>query len=457
MTMPLSQLVYYAGGECLQRFGTPLWRRGLAHDTPPTFTRNTVGAFVDRAGKLRYAGANRLREEWLDLDADGVRETPSLLLENARTNLLLHSQDFGNAAWSNNNTTESTDAVAAPDGTTTADELTEDASAASTHYIAQGVTKAASSLEYLLSVYVLEKDARGIRLTVGDGAGNSGYVDWADISMGASAEGTAGSGFTVYSYGREDLANGWVRLWAGVGTNTATIVWSHIGLLSSGAVTYDGDGSSGMYIWGAQLEQTNEPSSYIATTTASAVRNSDYCESPWFYPVTTPITVYVKHIEGVPDTPASFGYANAGTRRHLIRMGEISGGTNTRHAIMKNPIAANYQAAIINKAIIERNSNVTLGHDYGSLIELCMQIRTTQALAGWSSTAQLHGRKDGGAISSGAVSTSLSYAAGEDFSDPVVLLGAAGDANHGAPNSHILAAKIALGEYTLDEMAEVFP
>jgi hypothetical protein len=45
----------------------------------------------------------------------------------------------------------------------------------------------------------------------------------------------------------------------------------------SGAVSFAGTGSKGVYVWGAQYEASSYPTSYIPTTSASATRVADAC------------------------------------------------------------------------------------------------------------------------------------------------------------------------------------
>jgi hypothetical protein len=70
------------------------------------------------------------------------------------------------------------------------------------------------------------------------------------------------------------LANGWFRVSASILTSSDTSVNTHIYLANAaGAVTYNGDGVSGLYIWGAQYEQTDVPTTLAASAAAvSAVR-----------------------------------------------------------------------------------------------------------------------------------------------------------------------------------------
>src|SRR5690606_27584492 len=65
------------------------------------FSRASSAWYVDRDGILREAGPHVPRVEWLDLDGNGVRDTPATLLEPAATNLLLDSCNLpaSGSAW----------------------------------------------------------------------------------------------------------------------------------------------------------------------------------------------------------------------------------------------------------------------------------------------------------------------------------------------------------------------
>lgn len=73
-----------------------------------TFTRadaTTCATYWTNAGVLSTAAANILRTEWVDLDGDGMRETPGISLEGSRTNIVLWNRDLTNAAWTKTNVT----------------------------------------------------------------------------------------------------------------------------------------------------------------------------------------------------------------------------------------------------------------------------------------------------------------------------------------------------------------
>lgn len=98
------------GGRCLTRHGV-LAMAGPARggvEIPYTHTRadaSTCARLFDRDGLSQLAVANGLRLQWEDLNSDGVRDTPGILLESTRTNVVLHNRDMTNAAWTKTNCT----------------------------------------------------------------------------------------------------------------------------------------------------------------------------------------------------------------------------------------------------------------------------------------------------------------------------------------------------------------
>lgn len=73
-----------------------------------TFTRadsTTCATAWLNTGLLSTVAAGILRIEWVDLDSDGIRETPGYLIEGARTNVVLRNRDLTNVAWTQTNCT----------------------------------------------------------------------------------------------------------------------------------------------------------------------------------------------------------------------------------------------------------------------------------------------------------------------------------------------------------------
>lgn len=91
----IADLLAYIGGEVFQKYGVAVRRTATWEENPETFTRDAGPAYYRaRDGYFRASEANQLRVEWLDLDGDGILETPVLLLEDKRTNELTDSCDF---------------------------------------------------------------------------------------------------------------------------------------------------------------------------------------------------------------------------------------------------------------------------------------------------------------------------------------------------------------------------
>jgi len=231
-----------------------------------TFTGGNQSMYMGPAGLLVASATNTPRIEY---DASG--NCLGLLMEAARTNLCLQSQTFG-TTWTQTRATVGSNAVVAPDGTTTADTIIEDGTAANDHQVLQSPTFVSGTV-YTVSVWA--KASNRIWLIMQLGAGAFSGVPTCSFNLSTGVVGTAGGGgtSTITSFG-----NGWYRC-----TMTATATASaaaafrlYVGEGDNDA-TFNGLSQDSLYLWGAQVEAGAFPSSYIPTTTGSVARTADSC------------------------------------------------------------------------------------------------------------------------------------------------------------------------------------
>lgn len=237
-------------------------------DPRVTFTRNSAATYFDEQGVMRTAPAGVPR-----LDHDPVTgECKGLLIEEQRTNLLTHSEQFDNAPWSTVRATITSNANTAPDGTLTADKLVEDTTASNTHRISYPTVSFTSGTVYTYSIYVKAADRSEIQMgfhfqTTGSAFGSaSAYFNLATGTVAAA------SGLVAAI---EPAGNGHYRCSITAAAVASVACSPSVFLGSSGVATYTGDGTSGIYLWGAQVEEGSTPSSYIKTEASQVTRAAD--------------------------------------------------------------------------------------------------------------------------------------------------------------------------------------
>ena len=186
-------------------------------------------------------------------------------------NLLLQSDDF-TTTWANIRTTDAANSTAAPDGTTIADSIIENADASTTHMIEQGVTVASTALDYSFSVALKAGTRSFARIQIIESISSATcYVD-VNLSDGTLGTPTAsGANWTNPRAFSASLGNGWYRATiVGRKTSAGTTVTPNIALATSlGGVNYTGDGTSLIYAWRATLAQSSVPTRLVATTTTA--------------------------------------------------------------------------------------------------------------------------------------------------------------------------------------------
>lgn len=208
-------------------------------------------------------------------DYDPVTLLPrGLLVEEARTNLLLQSETFG-TTWLVSNATISSNVTLSPDGTNNADKLLDNANPAQ-HFVYQSAVKAASSITYTLTSYMKSAEYTRSRLFLHDGAGNGFQADYNLAAGTAGAAVTTGTGWSAGSSAITPAGNGWYRCVITATSNTAVSVESRINVLdAAGNANFTGTGTSGIFIWGAQLEAGAFATSYIPTIASTVTRSAD--------------------------------------------------------------------------------------------------------------------------------------------------------------------------------------
>jgi hypothetical protein len=203
-----------------------------------------------------------------------------LLIEESRINLCQRSEDFTDALWVKTAVTIGANATTAPDGSLTADKIIEN-TANTAHNVFQAVTTVGATV-YSPSIYV-KSSGRNVQVIAFQPVSpfaNLGLVS-VDLSNGSIL---SGSGVVT------SVGNGWYRI-SVTGAAPDALTRLRVGLLSGSSASYTGDGTSGVFVWGASFEAGSSATSYIPNlTTGSTTRNADVATvtgtnfSDWWQP-----------------------------------------------------------------------------------------------------------------------------------------------------------------------------
>jgi hypothetical protein len=254
-----------AGTEDFYAWGAQLEQR----DAVTAYTPTTTAPITNYVPVLLSAADNVARFDHNPVTGESL----GLLIEESRTNLLLRSEEFDNASWSKFGGGVTANTIVAPDGTLTGDKFVEDTTTAS-HTVISASVSITSGTVYTASCYLKMGERRYAQLA---GSFNAfGTALWATFDLQLGTVGSVGSGTTATI---TSVGNGWYRCVVSAAA-TSTIFGNFVVVnLSTNATTrlpsYTGDGTSGIFIWGAQFEVGAFPTSYIPTVASQVTRAAD--------------------------------------------------------------------------------------------------------------------------------------------------------------------------------------
>jgi hypothetical protein len=224
----------------------------------------SIASYTDANGLIRFAGPDAPR---FDHDP-ATGESLGLLLEESRTNLVLYSEDA--SQWAKSLSEVSPNETTAPDGTLTADLVT-DTETSGNHYVTASLGTLSDNVDVILSVYLKANTTNFARLRFSNKVG-TGCRAWFDLSNGTTTSVDNGCTASITSAG-----NGWYKCTLIDNSNTGAFVPTlqvFVQNATGSQTTYDGDGSS-VYVWGAQVEQGTFATSYIPTSGSAITRPGD--------------------------------------------------------------------------------------------------------------------------------------------------------------------------------------
>lgn len=272
----------------LFRFGpnSPLWGSG------GTFTRATTATYTDPGLLVATAASGVRRNNHMAYAGTMQQRYLSTLLEGARTNLVVQSEDFS-TTWT---------AVASPSvthpgiscGTLNLD-LLEDDSAAANERFEQTITFTGDAVK-AISLFMKQGTTTTTGILLYDQTAGSVDRLRATITWSAGVPSVA-MGTGTQAWTPIPLSNGIYRF----GFITSAVTAANTNKLRVAPATDAADSAvptGTLYAGGIQAENAAFPSSYIPTTTAAVTRNADVLSYPFPY-APREMTVYLRFVDGV--------------------------------------------------------------------------------------------------------------------------------------------------------------
>jgi hypothetical protein len=247
--------------------------RSKTLDPRITFTRTSSGTRTNERGLVEIVPANSPRFDHSYDPVSGSVRSLGLLVEEQRSNLITYSEDFD--TWTKPGTPAgasiSQDATISPDGSNTADKIVE-SNTTGGHSIWKGFTLPQTTT-YTFSVFLKADERTWVDVRAYNSTNGNQFIAKIDLENGDFLSNTIGGPVRLDQY-----PDGWWRFSGECSFDniyTQFFIAPIISNNNTSDTSYTGDGTSGIYVWGAQLEVGSFPTSYIPTTNSTVTRTAD--------------------------------------------------------------------------------------------------------------------------------------------------------------------------------------
>ena len=320
-----------------------------------TFTRASTATYFNSAGVLTSAATNAPR---FDYDPSTLA-AQGLLIEEARTNLVLQSKDFATTWGQSGSPTVSTNTTVAPDNTTTGDTI---GSTTTASYVFQNITFTGDGTK-AFSIFIKQGTSTVNRLFVRDiTAGlNRGQTDvtW---TVGVPSVVVANGSLLSLT----QLSNGWYRVQVAVDS----VVAANSNQLRIQPDTAAGTGT--VILWGAQLENGAFPTSYIPTTTTALTRAADVASvntlSPWYNAATGTVYAEFDLYAFTAGQSYRFAFSDGTTSNQLRARLAPSGTTQARHEVVNSGVSTTLGSPATINLALTKEAFAYATNDYAGVV-----------------------------------------------------------------------------------------
>ncbi len=233
---------------------------------PTTGSATGIGSRENSSGNIESVAANLPRIDYLG-------GTGSLLLEPQSTNLYDYSQDFSQVYWNKTNATVSTSTITDPTGGQNSFKLVPDSGTGGNRSLGRNFT-GLSGL-HTQTVFAKKGEYNYIMLRTRNAPQTGVMFDLENGTFNVNLTSAAFDSAKI-----EDYGNGWFRCSMTLDPSQMTVSGQiytsfSVGITGSETNNFNGDGTSGVYIFGAQFEEQSFSTSYIPTSGGTVTRSAD--------------------------------------------------------------------------------------------------------------------------------------------------------------------------------------